>query len=176
MNNYSYFCIIQNGNKDMTIREKRQEAMRSVLNDHVVTSQVELLRVLKMVGYKMTQATLSRDLRQLHVAKISTPAGMRYILPGHPLYQRVDMIIDDEEEEMAKEQPQKLLAVKFSGNMAVLSTRAGYASALAAEIDEAKMICVVGTIAGDDTILVVLTEGTPHEDFKEALEEVLYEG
>ena len=121
-----------------------------------VRSQPELLAVLAEVGITVTQATLSRDLEELGAVKLRGVDGGagRYVIPedGAPRptggTDRLDRMLAE-----------LLLSHSASGNLAVLRTPPGAAQYLASVIDRAALEDVVGTIAGDDTILVVAREG-----------------
>ena len=138
----------------MKSRLQRQLAIRKVIQDGNVHSQDELLVELKSKGFDLTQATLSRDLKELQIAKVPHPAkGYVYVFS------------EEETKSNEKEQTQaNFLAdgfrdLRFSGNLAVLRTQPGYASSIAAVIDKANSWEILGTIAGDDTILIIQKEG-----------------
>jgi transcriptional regulator of arginine metabolism len=127
-------------------------------------SQDELLLELKQKGFDLTQATLSRDLKILQVAKLSHPVkGYVYVMPedGQSVKQaeqtRVNYLADGFKD------------LLFSGNLAVLKTMPGYASSIAVIIDQANTWEILGTIAGDDTILIIQREGISKNDLMEAL-------
>lgn len=153
----------------MKNRMKRLEVLRVILAGSEMSSHEQILKELAKNGWEITQATLSRDLGKLHAAKILDTGGYRYILPESPLYRRTvkpDVV------------PQYLrntgfLSITFSGNLAVLHTRPGYAAGLASDIDAHKLSTVAGTIAGDDTILVILSEQTDQQTFTDELATVI---
>lgn len=148
---------------------QRLEVLRVILSSSRFGSHEDILQELSKNGWDITQATLSRDLSKLHAAKVLDNEGYRYILPENPLYRRTvkpDLV------------PQYLrntgfLAITFSGNLAVLRTRPGYAAGLASDIDGHELPSVAGTIAGDDTILIVLSEGTDRQTFTDELATVV---
>ena len=118
----------------------------------------------------MTQATLSRDLKQLKVAKAATMGGNYiYVLPNESMYKRVSSTSTVRE----MMQVPGFLSINFSGNMAVIKTRPGYASAIAWNIDRSDIPQILGTIAGDDNIFMVIKEGVSHEKIIEALSDVV---
>jgi len=138
----------------MKNRFKRQAEIRKVIQKGNVQSQDELLIELKAIGYDLTQATLSRDLKEMQVAKVPHPAkGYVYVIPEEektrdtPEMKRVNYLADGFRD------------LRFSGNLAVLRTQPGYASSFAAVIDKANSWEILGTIAGDDTILIIMKEG-----------------
>jgi transcriptional regulator of arginine metabolism len=123
-----------------------------ILRDQWIRNQEELQKALESKGFEATQATLSRDLRQLHVMKIMDPVrGSRYILPE-----------DKDMREAISRLPDHLdgvLSVEFSGQFGVIRTLPGFANGVAFTIDYQQIPEIMGTIAGDDTILVILKEG-----------------
>ena len=147
---------------------KRQLAIRKIIQKGNVHSQDELLNELKQKGFDLTQATLSRDLKVLQVAKVPHQVkGYVYTIPENgqlantPDINRVNYLADGFRD------------LQFSGNLAVLKTLPGYASAIAAVIDQANTWEILGTVAGDDTILIVKREGISKIDLADALISVL---
>lgn len=151
-------------------KDSRLETIKMIVSAHEICNQDELLRELKKVGIEMTQATLSRDLKQLKIVKAINASGKYiYALPSSPLYRRVS----DTHLTAAAVHQAGALSVKFSGNLAVIHTRPGHASHIAYDIDNKKFGEILGTIAGDDTILLVLTEGMTPETILGRLAEVI---
>lgn len=142
----------------MKTKNSRLDAIRLILSTQEVGSQEELLNELAKEGFKLTQATLSRDLHQLHVVKtVGVQGKYRYVLTRPHQYRHAG-----EEGEMRPITPQQevvgFLSIKFSGNIAVIRTRPSYASTLAYHIDACDFPEIVGTIAGDDTVMMVIAE------------------
>ena len=138
----------------MKNRTKRQLAIKQIILKGKISSQDELLHIMKDQGFELTQATLSRDLKILKVSKVSNQAlGYVYVIPEGANIEsqrensRINFLADGFRD------------LQFSGNMAVMRTMPGYASSLAAVIDSAQPYEVIGTIAGDDTILLIMREG-----------------
>jgi len=133
-------------------------------------SQEEVLRMLEKEGFKLTQATLSRDLKQLKVAKAASMNGKYvYVLPNDTMYKRITKPISAIE--MLKSSG--YVSINFSGNMGVIKTRPGYASSIAYNIDASDVPHIIGTIAGDDTIFIVIKEGYSHEEVISALRSLI---
>ena len=154
----------------MKTKNSRLETLRMIISSRQLGSQEELLNALQEEGFKLTQATLSRDLKQLKVAKASTLRGNYvYVLPNDTMYKRVST--PGNIRSMMNESG--LLSIKFSGNMGVIKTRPGYASAIAWNIDSGDLPQILGSIAGDDTIFVVIKEEYSHEEVAKALAEVI---
>ena len=137
----------------MAAKKTRLEMVRALLKENPYESQEELLAALKDAGFAVAQSTLSRDLHSLKVSKVFTDAGTyAYVLPAAP--------ISKEASEKPVPHTFGFKSVDFSGNLAVVKTISGYAGSLSAELDHLASADVVGTVAGDDTIIVVLREGT----------------
>jgi len=145
------------------------ETLRLILSGGTTGSQSNILRELQQRGFDVTQATLSRDLRQLRAVKIPMEKGYGYILPEHPQYQRTTKPATTATYLNAA----GFRSIAFSGNLAVIHTRPGYAGGLASDIDSRGSEAIAGTVAGDDTIIVVGTEGTERQQLVDALCEAI---
>lgn len=138
----------------------RLEVLKMIIGGMELGTQEELLAELGKAGYESTQATLSRDLKQLRIVKAQNGEGRYvYMLPSSRIYHTVS------ERHVTLDQMNRLgaISVRFSGNIAVIKTLPGHAAHVGYDIDNATLSCVLGTIAGDDTVMVVLVEGTPHD-------------
>jgi transcriptional regulator of arginine metabolism len=141
---------------------KRLQEIKEIISTSYISNQEDLLHILSERGYEFTQATLSRDLKQLKVVKSPTAGGYRYILPERKNSTKTN----DSGHNFAVG---GFLSITFSGFMAVVKTRPGYASSLAYEIDEKAQNEVLGTVAGEDTIFLVLDENVKRETVIKAL-------
>ena len=156
----------------MKSKKDRLETLRLIISSQEMGNQEELLAALRKEGYVVTQATLSRDLKQLKVAKAATMRGNYiYVLPNVTMYKRVSTPAQVKE----MMQVPGFLSIHFSGNMGVIKTRPGYDSSIAYNIDASHISCILGTIAGDDTIFIVVAEGTQQKDVVSALAAVVPE-
>lgn len=145
----------------MKMKDRRLETIKMIISSQELGSQEEVLQELKKAGFTLTQATLSRDFKQLKIAKAASMNGQYvYVLPNETMYKRVRKPMSA----MEMMQTPGFRSVDFSGNIAVIKTRPGYASSIAYNIDNSDVKEILGTIAGDDTILIVLREGTDRED------------
>ena len=154
----------------MKIKNDRLETLRMIISSQELGSQEELLEALKKEGFQLTQATLSRDLKQLKVAKAATMRGNYvYVLPNDTMYKRIST--PQSIREMM--QVPGFLSINFSGNIGVIKTRPGYASSIAYNIDNSHIDEILGTIAGDDTILIVIKQGITKDDVVRALNRVV---
>ena len=150
-------------------KNTRLEVIKMIISSQELSTQEELLRELKTAGFPSTQATLSRDLRQLRIVKGHGEHGNYiYMLPEQRKYQRVS------DTHVTVQQINRLgaLSVKFSGNLAVLRTPPGHASHVAYDIDNAQLSEVLGTIAGDDTVLIILDENADRQQVVNTISEI----
>lgn len=150
-------------------RAGRQARIVTLLSAHSVRSQGELAAMLSEEGIEVTQATLSRDLEELGAVKLRAADGGTgvYVVPedGSPVRG-----VSGGTDRMARLLNELLVSTDASGNLAVLRTPPGAAHYLASAIDRATLPYVVGTIAGDDTILVVAREPMTGAQLAELLE------
>ena len=154
----------------MKVKTNRLEALRLIISSQQLGSQDELLNALQKEGFKLTQATLSRDLKQLKVAKAASMSGNYvYVLPNETMYKRVSS--PNSIREMMR--VPGFISINFSGNMGIIRTRPGYASSIAWNIDNSDVPEILGTIAGDDTIFIVIKEGIKHQQVVEALSDIV---
>ena len=154
----------------MKVKNNRLEALRLIISSQQLGSQDELLTALQKEGFKLTQATLSRDLKQLKVAKAASMSGNYvYVLPNETMYKRVST--PNSSREMMK--VPGFVSINFSGNIGIIKTRPGYASSIAWNIDNSDIPEILGTIAGDDTIFIVIKEGVKHQQVINALSDVV---
>lgn len=155
---------------EMKDKVNRLEAIKSIVSANRVGGQEELLQRLHEQGFDLTQATLSRDLKQLQIVKVSLPAGgYQYILPELAGLARRPKISRGG----ALAASNGFLSIAFSGNMAVIKTRPGYAGSTATDIDAHTLPELLGTLAGDDTVLLILREGVSREQAIEALRVII---
>lgn len=152
----------------MKNKVQRQLEIRKIIQKGNISSQDELLAELKHKGFDLTQATLSRDLKVLQVAKTTHPVkGYVYSVAESGQHEqvhaqnRVNYLADGFQD------------IQFSGNMAVVKTMPGYASSIAAVIDQTSPWEIIGTVAGDDTILIIQREGISKNDLVAALTSIM---
>ncbi len=150
----------------MKNRRIRHQKIREIISTSSIGSQEDLLQVLTEEGFSLTQATLSRDLKSMKVVKQATEMGdYKYILPigteTAPIasVKAVDTVFSEK----------GFVSIDFSGNLAVIKTKPGYAAGIASDIDSSGNAEFIGTIAGDDTILLIIREGVARERVIEVL-------
>jgi transcriptional regulator of arginine metabolism len=153
----------------MTKKQARQAAILDLIGAHVVGSQEELRQLLLARGMDVTQATLSRDLRDLHLARVSELGGVRYVLPEA-------LMPDDDKPLLATLLPQLFSKVDGVGEFIVLHTVASGAQPIAEAIDQEEFPEVLGTIAGDDTILIVTRSVSARQALTARLQALADEG
>lgn len=146
--------------KNMNQKTHRLSIIRKIIRSELISSQEELIERLAAVGVQITQSTLSRDLKFMHVAKVPhSERGYVYILQNQSRHDAaVSTNVTD-----------NITSIAFSANMCVITTKPGYASAVSVPIDSRDIEEVLGTIAGDNIILLVLREGFDKENFIEQL-------
>lgn len=148
----------------MKNKRNRLQVISEILRSTVVGSQEELLKILSDRQCEVTQATLSRDLKLLKVAKTPLANGTyKYILPSY------NKPLPNQGSFTSLLAHGAVISIEFSGQLGVVKTKPGYASAIAWDIDNKANEHVLGTIAGDDTILVIPREGVSREDILEML-------
>ncbi len=131
------------------MKKNRQEKLLELISHYEIDTQDELISLLRDHGYDVTQATVSRDIRELKIAKMTTGKGSyRYVLPKQSVETGSGMkfsttLIDS------------IVSVDHACNIVVLKTYAGLAGAVAVGIDGMNMHQVLGCVAGDDTIMIV---------------------
>lgn len=152
------------------MKERRLDAIRMIISSQEIGGQDELLKALSVEGFKVTQATLSRDLKQMKVAKAASMNGNYvYVLPNETMYRRITTPLTATE--MLSSPGFK--SINFSGNIGVIRTRPGYASSIAYNIDNSSLPEILGTIAGDDTIVIVVKEGCDKSTLIEKLMKIV---
>src|SRR3954451_6785739 len=134
-------------------KPQRQHRILRILESHPVSSQAQLVQLLEGEGIVATQATVSRDLEELGALKVRIPGGaMAYAIPE---YTKERAPSDDHLKRLMSE---FVVEVSHSANLAVLRTPPGSAHVVASAIDRASLTNILGTVAGDDTVLVVSQE------------------
>lgn len=131
------------------IKSDRQDKILELINAEVISTQSELTKRLNECGYNVTQATASRDLQEMRVIKVLLPDGTYKYAPS----KEADISISDKLEKILNN---CLVGVDYASNIAVLKTMSGAAQAVGYALDSFVWDEIVGTICGDDTIMVVV--------------------
>lgn len=136
-------------------KTQRQHRIARLLAANLVPSQTHLVDLLAADGVVATQATVSRDLEEMGAVKVRVPGGDTvYAIPELPK----DQLAPDEH--LARVLGDWVVEVAHSANLVVLRTPPGSAHVVGSALDRAGLDGVIGTVAGDDTVLVVASEGT----------------
>jgi transcriptional regulator of arginine metabolism len=147
----------------MINKYQRHSDIKDIIATGIINSQNELLDILIAKGHIITQATLSRDLKELKASKVPGDKGSyKYILADDfsekkPLMSYGGYTMSG------------FISIEFSKNLGIIKTMPAFSPTIASAIDKAKMDEVLGTIAGDDTILIIAREGYTKYDVMSAL-------
>ncbi len=147
--------------------DKRQRlgVIRRLVESERIGSQDDFLVALRNNGVVINQSTLSRDLRFLNIVKTSDgEGGFRYRM--------VESNTRRAEHRISSVISENVQLIGFSGNIAVIKTMSGYANAVGALVDNNNFSEILGTIAGDDTIFILLKEGVTHQEFAESIRRI----
>lgn len=137
--------------------QSRQQALREIISSEQVFSQEELISKLAAKGIRATQATLSRDLKALHIIKIPRE-GYKLSQNARPTAGGLGMGIT---------------GVEINGPITVIRTQVGFAPAVATFLDRHPLEPVMGTVAGDDTVILAIRKGYNEEQILQALSKIL---
>ncbi len=139
----------------MSKKSERLGIIRRIINEEMISSQDELIRRLGEYGIKATQSTLSRDFKSINISKTPHPdKGYVYVLS--------EAIVPDASAGAAN-LDDAIIGIRFSGNIGVITTKPGYASAVAVIVDGHKSKDILGSVAGDNSIIIILDEGVEHK-------------
>ncbi|MCF8379272.1 MAG: hypothetical protein K9H49_06830 [Bacteroidales bacterium] len=146
----------------MKNKSERLLQIRKLIASEKIASQDEMLSLLVEKGFTMTQATLSRDLKYLRVSKLhDAEKGYVYFLPESDIQESftpwTGFLIEG------------YVSIEFAQNLVIMKTLPGYASSIASAIDSMGMVELAGTIAGDDTIIMVPRDGSNKQEIKKQL-------
>jgi len=148
----------------MKTKKERLLVIKRLITSRKLSNQEELLEALRAAGYELTQATLSRDLKEIKVGKMpDSEKGNIYVLQ--------QQLTAAEKIPSAPKMPaESILTVAFSNNLCVLKTLPGFAPSVAIYIDYSNLIEIIGTIAGDDNILIITNENFKRRQLLNALD------
>jgi len=153
------------------VKEKleRYAAIKRLVNQHAITAQEELLKLLLAEGFDVTQATLSRDLKALGISKTPAQNGTYiYSLPDPEALSKY-------RQRLKADLLRGFVALDFSFNLALIKTHPGHAAAVAFALDNMGIEEILGTIAGDDTVLVIPLDGLSRDRFRKGIVEKIPE-
>ena len=146
---------------------KRHNEILELIKSREIGTQEEFLDLLKNKGYDVTQATISRDIRELNLTKVNNGSRQKYAV-----------IVKDEEfsDKYVRVLKEGFVSMLSSGNLIVLKTVVGMAMAVATAIDALEMPEIIGCIAGDDTIFIAVSENNSTMDVMNKLKKLTKEG
>ena len=155
----------------MITKNRRLAIIQELVNTHSPNSQGKLLKLLRDRGFVITQTTLSRDIKQLKISKMPDEKG-NYI------YMTPNQEKSYPSRFLAKEKTIPLsyrgfISFEFSHQLGIIKTRRGYASGIAMDIDNRATSIIAGTIAGDDTVLVIPREGVSQQEIVDTLVKII---
>ncbi len=131
-------------------KTKRHAKVLEIIRGKSIETQEDLAASLQKEGFEVTQATVSRDIKELGITKTPTGSGRyRYVAPKERAF-------EDSRRRMGRLLRDSVVSIDYSENLLVIRTLTGNAHAVAAVIDNTGIPEIVGTIAGDDTILIVV--------------------
>ena len=146
----------------MGMKSERLNIIKRIIAEELIGSQEELIKHLERYGVHATQSTLSRDFKEINISKMPHPEkGYIYVSAEH---------IASRSEFGTSNLGDAILGVKFSGNVGVIITKSGYANAVGVIVDSRKSQDILGTVAGDNTIIMVLREGAEQSSVLEVLQ------
>ena len=149
------------------MKNDRQNQLLQIIAEENIETQEQLLERLEARGIKSTQATISRDIKQLHLVK--EPAGQgryRYAVSAH----RTKLNFADRLRTIFRE---SLLSADYANNIAVVKTMPGLAQGAASALDSMHINDMVGSLAGDDTVIIVMRDEDSARNFCEEIKEML---
>ena len=149
------------------MKNDRQNQLLQIIAEENIETQEQLLERLEARGIKSTQATISRDIKQLHLVK--EPAGQgryRYAVSAR----RTKLYFADRLRTIFRE---SLLSADYANNIAVVKTMPGLAQGAASALDSMHINDMVGSLAGDDTVIIVMRDEDSARDFCEEIKEML---
>ncbi len=148
----------------MITKNERQYAIREIIDARPIASQGELRRRLRERGIDVTQATLSRDMKEIGVSWVSRADGGKYELPG------------EESRQPSPTPSLQVLSIVSNEHLVVIHTLPGSASIIGEYIDHRKVRDIIGTVAGDNTLLVVPRSARKTNDVVTYLKSLLIKG
>ena len=145
---------------------QRHIRIRDIITNNEIETQDDLVEYLKKAGYNVTQATVSRDIKELHLVKVPLPDGRyKYSLPAD---QRFNPI-----QKLHRALADAFVSIDGASHFLVMKALPGNANAIAALLDHLEWNEILGTISGDDTILIICRTEDDREDIKNRLLDML---
>ncbi len=149
------------------MKNARQEKILRIISSESIETQNQLMEALERHGIKSTQATLSRDIRDMKLIKLQTSKGTyRYAVPGPEGGSDIDM-------RLRKVFKESVLSCAKAQNLVVIKTLSGMANAACAALDAMEIPGLVGSIAGDDTVFLAMRDISDADAFIEEIKSII---
>ncbi len=153
------------------MKSTRQEDIIKIISSREIETQEELAAELRKTGYNVTQATISRDIRELHLIKVAASKRGTYRYARRPEHRESAV-----NERLIRILSDSLVSVDFAGQMIVVRTLSGSANVAAEAIDTMQWAEILGTIAGDNTIFIVVRNKKDAEKIVARIREMTFSG
>lgn len=148
--------------KPLSSKEDKKNYIKIAVTEAGIGTQREIVDFLVKAGFQATQATVSRDIQELGLIKEAQPGGgFRYVMPPDPKIQKLMTLFSE-----------SVVKIDYSENFIVVHTLSGSANTAATLVDEMKEDSVMGTIAGDDTILIIIKDKQKTAEIAAKLKEI----
>lgn len=150
------------------MKNLRQKKILEIIEKYDVETQGDLTKLLEKNGISATQATVSRDIKELRLIKISTggSSDVKYKYAANNLSSEIDTRLGNKFKNILSE---TIVSVKYASNIVVMKTYAGMAQGAGAVIDALDVPTLIGSVAGDDTVIIVMTSEDDAKDFTKKL-------
>ena len=148
------------------MKKSRHQKIIELVSRLRIGTQEELADILIKEGYKVTQATVSRDIKELKLSKVAGNDGVQY----YQIIEKEEQVYSGKYIRVLRE---ALMSMDTAGNFLVIRTMSGMANAVAAALDQFRLEKIVGTLAGDDTIMCAMKNAQDAEDIKKRIQEIM---
>ncbi len=148
------------------MKKSRHQKIIELVGRMRIGTQEELADILIKEGYKVTQATVSRDIKELKLSKVAGNDGVQY----YQIIEKEEQVYSEKYIRVLRE---ALMSMDTAGNFLVIRTMSGMANAVAAALDQFRLEKIVGTLAGDDTIMCAMKNAQDAEDIKKRIREIM---
>ena len=155
----------------MITKNRRLAIIRELVNIHSPNSQGKLLKLLHERGFAITQTTLSRDIKQLKISKMPDERGNYIYMNPHQEATNLNRFFHKDKSISILNR--RFISIDFSNQLGIIKTREGYANSIALDIDTHASSVILGTIAGENTVLVIPRENVTREEVLNALEMII---
>ena len=151
------------------MKNLRQKKILELIEKYEIETQEELTQLLEKNGIPATQATISRDIKQLRLIKVSTSGSsdVRYKYASNNLSSEIDTRLGNKFKNILSE---TVISIKYASNIVVLKTYAGMAQGAGAVIDALDVPTLIGSVAGDDNVIIVMATEEDPKDFTKKLQ------